>query len=35
MTTYEIAHGKFEGLPQTHQLYTAFTSKIEELFETL
>ena len=33
-TQYEIYHRKYEHLPQSYQLSTTFTPKIEEVFET-
>ena len=35
ITTFEIYYRKFELLPQRHQPYTIFQSKIEEVFENL
>ena len=35
MTILEIDYGKFECIPQRHQLPTLFNSKIEEVFENI
>ena len=35
MTTFELGYINFECLSQSQKLYTTFTSKIEEVFETL
>ena len=35
MTISELDHRNLVGLPQRHPLSTIFTSKIEEVFETI